>query len=110
HQLVERADALGYTALAITDECSLAGIVKAHVAARGRNIQLLVGSRFTLSNGASLIAIAPTRQAYAELSGFITLARRRSPKGKYEAHMEDLRFRLQHCLIIWLATPATRPD
>lgn len=110
HQLVERADELGYAALAITDECSLAGIVKAHVAARGRNIKLLIGSRFTLSNGASLIAIAPTCQAYAELSGFITLARRRSPKGQYEAHMEDLRFRLQHCLIIWLATPATRPD
>ena len=49
-----------------------------------------------------LIAIAPTRAAYAELSGFITLARRRSAKGEYEAHFEDLRFRLQKCLIIWL--------
>src|SRR5690606_16782956 len=40
--------------------------------------------------------------AYAELSGFITLARRRAEKGSYEAHYEDLRFRLQHCLIIWI--------
>lgn len=102
HEMIERAAELGYGALAITDECSLAGIVKAFVAARELNFKLLVGSRFTLSNGMQLIAIAPTRAAYAELSGFITLARRRAPKGQYEAHFEDLRFRLQHCLIIWI--------
>lgn len=42
--------------------------------------------------------------AYAELSGFITLARRRAEKGSYEAHFEDLRFRLRSRLIIWIAT------
>ena len=93
---------LEYEALAITDECSLAGIVKAFVAAEAVNFKLIVGSRFTLSNGMNIIAIAPTRIAYAELSGFITLARRRAHKGKYEAHFEDLRFRLQNCLIIWV--------
>lgn len=50
-----------------------------------------------------LIAIAPSRIAYAELSGFITLARRRAEKGDYEAHFDDLRFRLRTCLIIWVA-------
>src|SRR5690606_18151822 len=90
-------------AIAITDECSLAGIVKAFVAAEEAGIKLLIGSRFRLSNGMHLIAIAPTRKAYAELSGFITLARRRAEKGEYEAHFEDLRFRLQTCLIIWVA-------
>lgn len=102
-ELVERAAQLGYKALAITDECSLAGIVKAHMAARKHDLKLLVGSHFRLSNGLQLIALAPDRKAYAELSGFITLARRRADKGTYEAHMEDLRFHLQTCLIIWLA-------
>lgn len=115
-EMVVRAAELGYRALAITDECSLAGIVKAFVTAEAINthieddaqkFKLIIGSRFTLSNGIKLIAIAPTRTAYAELSGFITLARRRAPKGEYEAHLEDLRFRLQHCLIIWVGHNTT---
>lgn len=106
-EYIYRAVELGYSALTITDECSLAGIVKAYNAIKalkelGVEFKLIVGSRFQLSNGMQLIAIAPTRQAYAELSGFITLARRRAPKGEYEAHFEDLRFRLQNCLIIWV--------
>ncbi len=101
-EYIYRAAELGYAALAITDECSLAGIVRAFVAAQELDFKLIVGSRFVLSNGMQLIAIAPTRAAYAELSGFITLTRRRAPKGCYEAHFDDLRFRLQQCLIIWL--------
>jgi len=101
-EYIQRAAELEYDALAITDECSLAGIVKAFVAAEDLNFKLIVGSRFSLSNGMQIIAIAPTRVAYAELSGFITLARRRANKGEYEAHFEDLRFRLQTCLIIWI--------
>lgn len=102
-EYVYRAAELGYDALAITDECSLAGIVKAYVAAEEVGLKLIIGSRFHLSNGMDLIAIAPSRTAYAELSGFITLARRRAEKGSYEAHFEDLRFRLRSCLIIWVA-------
>lgn len=102
-EYVYRAYELGYEALAMTDECSLAGVVKAFVAAEELDFKLIIGSRFRLSNGMDLIAIAPSRIAYAELSGFITLARRRAEKGAYEAHFEDLRFRLRHCLIIWLA-------
>jgi error-prone DNA polymerase len=101
-EYVYRAAELGYDAIAITDECSLAGVVKAFVAAKELDVKLIVGSCFTLSNGMRLVVLAPTRTAYAELSGFITLARRRASKGEYEAHFEDLRFRLQHCLIIWL--------
>ncbi|BCD95806.1 error-prone DNA polymerase [Marinagarivorans cellulosilyticus] len=105
HELVEAAALLGYSAIAITDECSLAGIVKAHVAAKERGIDCLIGSYFQMSSGARIIAIAPSTEAYCELSGYISLARRRMPKGQYEAHFEDLRFRLQHCLIIWLISP-----
>lgn len=103
HEYVNRAAELGYDALTISDECSLAGVVKAFVAAKEVDLKLIVGSRFRLSNGMDLIAIAPSRIAYAELSGFITLARRRAEKGSYEAHFEDLRFRLRSCLIIWIA-------
>jgi error-prone DNA polymerase len=102
HEYIYRAAELGYEAIAITDECSLAGIVKAFVAAEELQLKLIIGSRFLLSNGMQLIAIAPTRIAYAELSGFISLARRRAAKGAYEAHFEDLRFRLQSCFIIWI--------
>jgi error-prone DNA polymerase len=101
-EYIYRAAELEYDALAITDECSLAGIVKAFVAAEKLRFKLIVGSRFTLSNGMQIIAIAPSRKAYAELSGFITLARRRANKGQYEAHFDDLQFRLQNCLIIWI--------
>lgn len=101
-EFVNQAAELGYDALAITDECSLAGVVKAFVAAEKLNFKLIIGSRFTLSNGMKLIVIAPSKKAYAELSGFITLARRRAEKGSYEAHFEDLRFRLKNCLIIWI--------
>jgi error-prone DNA polymerase len=102
-EYIYQANELEYDALAITDECSLAGIVKAFIAAEESKFKLIVGSRFHLSNGMDLIAIAPSRIAYAELSGFITLARRRAEKGSYEAHFEDLRFRLRTCLIIWIA-------
>lgn len=79
-EYIYQAHDLGYDAIAITDECSLAGIVKAFVAAEETNMKLIVGSRFRLSNGMDLLAIAPSRIAYAELSGFITLARRRAEK------------------------------
>lgn len=102
-EYVYRAYELGYDAIAITDECSLAGVVKAFVAAESLDMKLIIGSTFTLSNGMPLLIIAPSRTGYAELSGFITLARRRAAKGAYEAHFEDLRFRLRECLVIYLA-------
>ncbi len=99
-EMIQRAHKLNYSAIAITDECSLAGIVKAYQEAKSAGIKLIVGSTFTPSNTLKIIVIAPTQSAYAELSGFITLTRRRADKGQYEAHLDDLRFRLQNCFII----------
>ena len=48
-ELVERAQALGYSALAITDQASLAGIVRAHKAASERGLPLIVGAEFRLA-------------------------------------------------------------
>ncbi len=110
-ELVARAAELGYRAIAITDECSLAGVVKAHVAAREHGIQLIIGSELRLEEGLTLVAIAPNRNAYSELSGLISMARRRSPKGGYRVSLRDVIFHLKRCLLIWLPesdTPQTR--
>jgi len=101
-ELVAQAAANGYAGIAITDECSLAGVVKAHVAAREHGLSLIIGSEFTLTEGLRLVALAPTRAAYAELSGLISLGRRRSPKGEYELALRDVIFHLKRCLLIWL--------
>ena len=100
-ELVQTAFELGYKALAITDECSLAGVVKAHVAAQNCGLPLIIGSEFQLDSQ-RLIALVTNRQAYAELSALITLARRRSSKGEYRLEWHDLSNNLRHTLLIWL--------
>ncbi|MFN3566604.1 MAG: error-prone DNA polymerase, partial [Burkholderiaceae bacterium] len=94
-ELVERAAALGYAALAITDECSLAGVVRAHVEAKARGLHLIVGTEVQLTNAdgaphAKLVLLATDRESYGNLSEFITLARMRADKGTYRAHVADL--------------------
>ncbi len=100
-ELVARAAELGYAALALTDECSLAGVVKAHVAAREAGLKLLVGSLLRLADGGELIALACNRAGYAALSMLISRARRRAPKGEYQLWREDLLL-LNDCLLLWL--------
>jgi error-prone DNA polymerase len=76
-ELAGRAARLGYAALAITDECSLAGIVRAHVAAKQCGLKLIVGSEIRLEDGLKLVLLAPDRRAYGALSSLITTGRRR---------------------------------
>ncbi|MDA9984101.1 error-prone DNA polymerase [Porticoccaceae bacterium] len=109
HELVKRASDLNYNALAITDECSLAGVVKAHVAAIDHDLKLIIGSEFRL-DGHKLIALAPNRQAYSELSALITLARRRGDKGSYQLDWSDLNGNLRNALLIWLPTQQLAAD
>jgi error-prone DNA polymerase len=101
-ELVAEAARQGYRALAITDECSLAGVVKAHVAAREHGLHLIIGAEFHLDGELLLVLLAPDRRAYTELSGLITLARRRSPKGEYALGLRDFEVNARHCLAIWL--------
>jgi error-prone DNA polymerase len=95
-ELVERAAALGYGALAITDECSLAGVVRAHLEAKTQQLHLVIGSemRLTLPGSgaphARLVLLAQTRRGYGNLSHWITVARRRAEKGSYVAHPGDV--------------------
>jgi len=101
-ELVNRAIHCGYHALAITDECSLAGVVKAHVAAKEHNLKLIIGSELTLTEGIRLVALVPDRKAYGELSGLISRARRRCGKGDYIVRLRDVIFHLKRCLLILL--------
>ena len=100
-ELVARAAELGYSGLAITDECSLAGVVRAHGEAKRRQLHLIVGSevQLTLPGAAGtaharLVLLAQTRRGYGNLSEWITVARRRAPKGQYLAHPSDLEGRV----------------
>ena len=109
-ELVARAATLGYAALALTDECSLAGAVRAHVAAKGTGLHLIVGSELRLAEGPRLVVLAQDRAGYGNLSQLITLARRRAPKGDYRVGAPDLAAGLEGCLALWLAGEADPPD
>ncbi len=124
-ELVQRAQALGYAALAITDECSLAGVVRAHLEAQRSGAHLLIGAEIRLTPAAGqadgtappagtapapaaapvsaagpghpgprLVLLAQTRRGYGNLSHWITVARRRAPKGAYLAHASDVEGRV----------------
>ena len=101
-ELVERAARLGYSALALTDECSLAGVVRAHAAARVRGLHLIVGSRFELDCGLRLVVLAMDRGGYARLSRLISAARRSAPKGSYRLDRAMFADGLPGCLALWL--------
>ncbi|WP_336236113.1 error-prone DNA polymerase [Achromobacter dolens] len=93
-ELTARAAELGYAALAITDECSLAGVVRAHVEAKTQKLPLIIGATFRLRAGPEaapldLTLLAQTREGYGNLSELITLARTRAPKGEYRLAPED---------------------
>ena len=95
-ELVERAAKLGYKALAITDECSMAGVVRAHVAAKEHGLALLIGSQFEIEAEQApapftLIAIACNGNGYGNLCEFITRLRRASDtKGSYRLRAADV--------------------
>src|SRR4029450_1365736 len=75
-ELVERARAQGYAALAVTDECSVAGAVRAHLAAKERGLPLVIGSELTLTDGMKLVLYATNRETYGDLTQLITRGRR----------------------------------
>ena len=91
-ELVARARQLGYTALAVADECSMAGIVRAHVAAKEQGLKLLVGSQFQVDceSPFTFIVLACDMQGYGNLCQFITRLRRSSEKGTYRLARDDI--------------------
>jgi error-prone DNA polymerase len=108
-ELFERAAQLGYRALAITDECSLAGIVRALEASRKTGVALIVGSEFRCADGVRVVLLAEDLGGYQALCALITRARRRATKGNYEIRRDDLAG-LEGLLCLWLADAEPSAD
>ena len=107
-ELVARAHELGYAALAITDECSLAGVVRAHVEAKTCNLPLIIGAEFRLDDGLRFVLLATDRASYGGLSALVTRGRRNAAKGSYKLARGDLADGVPGCLALWL--PERAPD
>ena len=102
-ELVETAAELGYEALALTDECSVSGIVRAHVAAKECGLKkLIIGSEFRLVSGLKLVVLAQNRAGYTQLCRLITCGRRAAEKGSYKLTAQDFSGGLPDCLVLWL--------
>ncbi|MFN7504346.1 MAG: PHP domain-containing protein, partial [Limnobacter sp.] len=94
-ELVQQAKLLGYNAIGIADECSVAGIVRAHQAAKECGIQLLVGAQFVFAHnspfaGQRIALIVKNKTGYTHLCRLITQARGRASKGDYQFTRDDL--------------------
>ena len=130
-ELIDRARELGYAALALTDECSLAGVVRAHLQAQLHDFPLLIGAEFSLQHylpampwqvaprdrvserkgefppTAKLVLLARNRNGYGRLSELITTARGRAVKGQYQLLDSDLEDGVPDCTALLL--PAQGP-
>ncbi|OMG55034.1 error-prone DNA polymerase [Azonexus hydrophilus] len=108
-ELAAQAAGLGYAALALTDECSLAGVVRVHQAFRAleKSPRLLIGSEMRTVDGLKLVFLAQNREGYGNLSALITLARRRAEKGAYSLQRHDFNAvspsgAVPDCLVLWV--------
>jgi len=101
-ELIAQAKRLNYCGLALTDECSLAGVVRAHVAAKQHGLPLIIGTELTCIDELKLVVLATDRASYGAMSRLISRARRAEPKGRYSLKRTDLEDALDGCLIIWL--------
>ncbi len=107
-ELVAQACSLGYAALAITDECSVAGVVRAHLEAKKLGLTLLLGAEFALSTAVNesnsafrLIALVHNLNGWGNLCEFITAARCAAPKGSYQVSWDGSNFaQLSDCEIL----------
>ena len=89
-ELVIRAAELGYEALAVTDRNSLAGVVRAHTAAKNSRLKLLIGAEITPVDAAPIVLLATDREAYGRLARLITVGRRQADKGECRLSFDEL--------------------
>jgi len=102
HECFERAKKNGYSALAITDECTFAGVVRALEASREFKLPLIVGTEITLDDGLKLVLLVENKTGYSAVSELITIGRRRAAKGKYSLNRNDLKKGLNGALVLWI--------
>ncbi|MFC4700722.1 error-prone DNA polymerase [Glaciecola siphonariae] len=107
---IRQAYFLGYQAIAITDECSMAGVVRAYTEIKNNHIpiKLIVGSLFKF-NGQTMVLLCPNKPAYSECCRIITNARRRANKGEYTLSEWDLKS-VKYCFCLWLPSGVSEPD
>ncbi|VVO49029.1 Error-prone DNA polymerase [Pseudomonas fluorescens] len=101
-ELFQRAKKHGYQALAITDECTLAGIVRAWQAAKSVELPLIIGSEVRIENGPKLVLLVENLEGYQALCRLITQARRRRQKGQYQVLREDFSEPMPGLLVLWV--------
>jgi len=101
-ELVGRAQRLRYRALAITDECTMSGIVRAHEAAERVGLHLIVGTELRLTDGLVIVLLAENAAGYSTICRWITLARRSAAKGNYRLAREDLAGGANGVLALWV--------
>ena len=107
-ELVGQAALLGLAAIGIADRNSVAGVVRAHIAARETGMRVLAGAQLDFMDGASLIAYPADREAWGRLCRLITLGRRRAPKGACELYRQDVQAYGEGMALI--ALPPAEPD
>jgi len=105
-EIVEQAIALGYKEVAITDRNTLAGIVRAHTAAKGKEIRIIPACRLDLLDGASLLAYPTDKEAYARLSALLSEGNLRTEKGQCHIYKADV-FRYAKAIKFIIIPPAT---
>ncbi|MGY4515144.1 error-prone DNA polymerase [Lysobacter sp. HA18] len=101
-ELFQRAKRQGYAALAITDECTLAGIVRALQASKDVDLPLIVGSEMSIEDGPRCVLLVESKAGYVALCSLITVARRRAEKGHYRLLASDFDRPLDGLLALWL--------
>jgi error-prone DNA polymerase len=117
-ELVSRAHQLGYHALALTDECSMAGVVRAHVAAKKVGLRLLIGSQFSVTVGDAdapgpfrLVALACNLNGYGNVCEMITKLRRASEKGTYRLTLGEISAdALTDCVVVACPARSATPE
>ncbi len=115
-ELVAQAKALGLDALAIADRNTLAGVVRAHVAAKEVGLRLIVGARLVIDDWPEIICLPTDRAAYGRLSRLISLGRMRAPKGTCDFSIDDLAAHAEGQILLivpprsWAATDPSRVE
>ncbi len=108
-ELFERARKLGYAALAITDECSLSGIVRAYEASKDTGLALIVGTEIQLADGPKLVVLAADHDGYSDICQLITTGRRRSAKGEYQLICADAERLGPGVRVLWIPRHSALP-
>ncbi len=112
-ELVQRAADLRYAALAITDRHSLAGVVRAHAAAKPLGCQLLIGAEVTPQDGSSAVLLAMNRTGYGRLARLLTVGKRRAPKGECHLAFADVAHHSENllaCVLLNTNQPERQAD